>query len=525
MVLASGRIAWCPLILGCGIAWFVLNSYPMMRPGFDVWWHLGMLDAPDQADPTVFSARRIAWHHAWKQVFELLNVDDVFDRALVVHRTQFAMTATLLTLSAYLVLRVLTQQLNIQASAVWMAALFSTVIWFLMHGTYSTARGGGPDSSMVQSWPMWYSVTYQISLPLYFAATACLLYGIASNASLRWRTAALGACICFISISTLAHAAETAYFLVCLLILAPLYVQRQNLTLVALMLPGVAAATYWLAMQQSYAVPPLLVSIMDGGLDTLLAEIHRSGTYLVGSGRNRMDTAWHALHWVSLIGLVIGAAGLFLRHQSAGHRPADLRPFAFLGLTALMPAALAFPWGAGLFAQITHELLAWRFALASFLFVGLPVAALAWVEGVRWPASSGRRQLLVGSIIVLTCGGVLWLSKSQERRHPSFAYAQSMVRSLDPAKSYFGLGSEQRAALSTMAATLRSRQTKDLACTDLFTAYYLFFVEKYRDVHLPSSLEHVPGHQAPSGTDCGFPPSNPYLTSLGLHGIKTGPAP
>ena len=521
---AAGRIAWFPLMLGFGMGWFVLNSYPMMRPGFDIWWHLGMLDAPDQADPTVFSARRIAWHHAWNQVFEWLSVDDVFDRALVVHRTQLAATATLLTLSAYLVLRVLTQRLTILAPAVWTAALFSTVIWFLMHGTYSTARGGGPDSSMVQSWPMWYSVTYQISLPLYFAATACLLYGISSEAGLRWRTTALGACVCFISIGTLAHAAETAYFLVCLLLLAPLYVRRENLPWVALLLTGATAAIYWLAMRQSYAVPPLLSAIVNGGLDTLLAEIHRSGTYLVGSGRNRMDTAWHALHWASLIGLVIGAAGLFLRHQSAGHRPTDLRPFAFLGLTALMPAALAFPWGAGLFAQITHELLAWRFALASFLFVGLPVATLVWLDGLRWPATSGRRQLLMGATIMLACSAVLWLSKSQERRHPSFAYAQSLVRSLDPVRSYFGLRAEQREALSTMAATLRSRQAKSPVCTDLFTAYYLFFVERYRGVHLPSSLEHVPGYQAPGSSECGFSPSNPYLTSLGLSGIKTGPA-
>lgn len=505
--------AWFALLLGCSLVWFAVSSYPMMRPGFDVWWHLGMIEAPAQADEVLFPTRRLVWHHAWHHLFFWLNITDVFARALLIHRVQLLLTVVLLVVSAYLLLRVLTQKLKPAPSIIWTAALLSTVIWLLMHGTHSVARGGGVGASVVQSWPLWYSVTYQISLPLYFAATACVFFGVASEATLRKRIAAILCSLCLISIGTIIHAAETAYFLVCLALLALAYVRRRNFPLGALVLISGGTAVYWLASQQSYAVPALLTTFLNEGVEKASLDIMRTGAHLVNSGRNRADTGWHAMHWISLLGLLTGALLIQRLLKENGHRM-DWRPVVFVGSTALLPALLTTHLGAGLFAHVTHQYIAWRFALASLLFVGLPLGVLVFTESVYGNSSVGRRAVLVGALTVLICSVVIWLSKEYERKQPSFAYAQSLARSLNPQKSYFGLTAEQRSSLEYTVAALRTRAAPDLLCTDLFSAYYLFFVARYREVHLPSSLEHIPGYRF-SDAPCKFPLSKQHLNPPG----------
>lgn len=491
------------ILLASVLVLFALNSFPMMRPGFDMWWHMGMTEAPQSAHPRAFPASRILWHHFWHLVLNAVGLHDVFDRALLVHRTQFVATLVLLTTSAYLSLRAITHRLRLEREQIWVAAIFASVIWLLMHGTESTARGGGPGSHVVQSWIMWYSLNYQISLPFYFAATGFLLYALSAATNGRQRVLAFAMSAVLITVASLSHAAETAYFLICLCFLALLYLRGKRALGIAAALVLLGGAVLWLALGQAYIKPELFTMLTHGDHSSLLSRLESLGGSMTRHRLNRLDTGWHVLHTIALASLVLVAIlGRMSATQQGSQQGLDWRPLMLIGLTSLMPLALAFTYSAGALAMLTHLRIAWRFAFASFLFVGTPLLALLVVHQLR-TSHWMMRQLLVAGLVILMTGFGLAYSAFAEKKQPAFQFGRSLILSLSPEKTHFGLTPVQRDQLSDLATKLRARHDQSLICTDLYTAYYLFFVERYRAVHLPSALRYIPGYRS-SKLTCKF---------------------
>ena len=120
----------------------------------------------------------------------------------------------LITVGAFFSLSTLTQRNKAQDAELWVAAMFAAIIWLLMNGTASTARTGGLNSHFIQSWLVWYSINYQISLPLYFPSIGSLLYCLSETPKLIRRTTAAIYSVSCIVLATVVNAAEAAYFLV-----------------------------------------------------------------------------------------------------------------------------------------------------------------------------------------------------------------------------------------------------------------------------------------------------------------------
>jgi hypothetical protein len=171
----------------------------------------------------------------------------------------------------------------------------------------------------------------------------------------------------------------------------------------------------------------------------------------------------------------------------------------------MMPLALMLPITAGLLAMVTHLNIAWRFAFASFIFLGIPALGIA-ISLLPRRSSSIRRQLVQAGLVITTSVAAITYSYSFEEKQPSFRFASSLLSSLDREDSYFGLSEEARGQLKKIASTHRSANTETLICTDLFTAYYLFFVEHFHAVNMPTALRYVPGYQD-ADPNCEFGPS------------------
>jgi len=506
--------SFAPLaLLLLGVLAFIFKSYPMMRPGFDVWWHLGMIDAPHLANPDAFPTSRILWHHFWHKILSALEIDDIFDRALFIHRAQLLATSVLITLAAYLTLRSVLHKLAIPKIDILLSAVLATVAWFLMSGTASTARDGGPEAFFVQSWSVWYSLNYQISLPFYFAGTACILYAktAAITPSRQILAAVTGGA--FITVCTLAHAAETAYFFVCIVLLGFIFIRGKfSIRILAILLPALIFAA-WASLQQSYVKPELVGLAFSGDWTSIWKKLDYFGSILVNGKVNRMDTGWTALHSLSLILLIaIALASKFREAGDISVSGIDRRALVFVIATSLMPLALFFSLSAGLFAMMTHLYIAWRFSLASFLFVGLSLPALLYVQqsGTRFGAI--RQWVIAGITLAFISIGVA-LSYQTAKLQPSYRYLSSLKSSLNEEKSYFGLQPKQHKELSALAESLRQRNSSAPLCTDIFTAYYLFFVERYHQVALPQALEYLPGYQVDT-MGCSFNKSEATIQGL-----------
>jgi hypothetical protein len=516
----SDALRWLvPTTLFVGIVTFVMMSHPMVRPGFDVWWHLGAVDAPDRLDSSAFPTRRILWHHFWHRVFSLLQVHDHFARALVIHRTQFLVTVFALALTGYLLLRVLIRKKSVVDGSLWTAALLSAVFWLATNGTRSVAHGGGPGADVAQSWLLWYSVNYQISLPLVLLSMALLLSAVDQERSTQARWGFVIGFFAALSVATLVHVAEVVYFLLFAVLVAALYLRGRYAVVLAIALSVGGLLLAGLALNQAYAVPRLMAFVLKGDLFGALDAIQQEGELLRSTGLTRIDTGWHVLHTVSLVGLVLGI--LVWRNRGTPSQQGwqgKWKASVAVVLTAVFPLALMTNLGAGLFAFLTHTYIAWRFSLASLLFIGVPFAALALSErllshtGVIW------RQLATVGVVIAVCGLAVWGENDPERPSPSLAFGQSLARSLHPEEMYFGLNLTQQSALRALSDSLKAPPAHSVLCADIFTSYYLFFLERYRWVSLPPALEYMPGYQK-SETDCGYPADNPTLRGMGLDGV------
>ena len=475
----------------------------MMRPGFDVWVHLGLIESPHQVNPSILPVSRILWHHFWHTVLVGLGVDDLFDRALLIHRTQALLTMSLITVGAAFSLSTLVQRNRVSTAELWVAAMFAAIIWLLMNGTASTARSGGPDAHFVQSWLIWYSINYQISLPLYFSSIGALLYCLSKSADpIRRSTAAIYAVSC-IALATVVHAAETAYFLVFLGLIALVYLRGRQTWLLGGAILLLGGLVLWGATQQSYAMPAFLKLLIANDWGLMIERIHDFGQKLTKKDLNRIETGWHAMHIGSAGALGLAATLRWLNSRAeTKQNVTDWRPWMVVSLTALMPLALLSPVTAGGLALITHLQIAWRFAFASLLFIGIP--ALGLLISSNFPSERVllRQISLLATMLVFTVGTLVY-SYQFERVQPSVQFAGSLIKSLSRKESYFGLTPLERAHLKRVESMRQTSPHTTPLCTDVFTAYYLFFIEKFHNVNLPKPLKILPGYRTSDPT-CRF---------------------
>jgi hypothetical protein len=160
--------------------------------------------------------------------------------------------------------------------------------------------------------------------------------------------------------------------------------------------------------------------------------------------------------------------------------------------------------------------LAWRFTFSSLLFVGPSVAllvmAMVWPKLARWWV-----QTLLGAVLVL---GVLLASRQTETNLVSYQYARGLALSLSPEHMRFGLQPQQSEWLDKVHQQLKATPPKDLVCTDMYTAYYLFFVKDYDQVVLPTRISRFIDKKRREG-DCRFPRDGGDL----VKGLGAGPVP
>ncbi len=482
---------------------FIANSHPFMFPGYDMWWHLGNIEAAGVPGAPGYSTRYL-WHLGWYRVFEWLPDLDFWDRALLIHRLQFLLTSVLIGLSGYWVLRVIFQRAEMARGELALLAAIGVLVWMLMHGT---------SSRVVLPWVLWYSINYQIALPFSLLATAALLYAVGMPLTPARRGLMLAVCAASLAAVIGFHVAEAPYFGLSAVALACVYLRGRFWRWLPLLLPLAVAAVY-LALQFSYRMPELVRLVGAGDWALLADRIDLYGHHLVNRRSNRALTGWNTLHST---GLVLMAAALLLAWRL--RQGVGIRPMVFVLLTGLMPLALLFETSAGILAMVTYPGIAWRFSFASFLFLGIPVflgvLGLALREAPRWRLGG---QMLATVLIGLgVYGHSRWVDPVQITR----TYAVSLYQSLDPRKMYFGLSVQEQAALDAAHARLLAAAPARPICTDGFSAYYLFFLKDYRNLYMPrSNINRLATVEHPikrgSTHACRFPLDGGDLVPLGV---------
>ena len=474
------------LVLGPLFA-LVLASYPMMYPGFDIWIHMGRM---------AFGKTGVeVWYDFWREVLALLQIDNMFDRALLIHRVQVLLTVVMVSLSAYWVLLTVFQRTVVKQTTLLLQSLCAVWIWLIMHGTVSTPVGG--DRSFWQSWLLWYSVNSQIALPVYFLSAAALLLALLGGVTKRARYGLLALAFLGGLFIGKVHGGELPYLMFSAFLLILLAFKGRLIRQYLVLIFSGAVATA-LAIGLVGRLPTGLQVLKDKGFEGFLSAVLGYGDLMV-AWLNRGGNSWNFYYFMCL------AAAFLALALARQNDQIQFRPLWFVLLSSIPAMAIHAPLSAGFLAMVTYPEIAWRFSLSSFLFVALPVVSV--MVGLRFPQFMGlwRQLLLTGAV----CLATLVASYVAEPNNVAYRYTRSLFTTLSPEQVHFGLSPQSEVWLEQANQALIAEKDQGPVCADIFSAYYLYFIYQQKRMILPTSVRFHIGK-------CDFPRDGGDLKRLGL---------
>ena len=204
-------------------------------------------------------------------------------------------------------------------------AISSTLVWFTVIGTVSTFQ---------QAWIMWYSVNYQITLPILMLAISLLL-----------------------NIFIINHNDGTFYLKLSLSIL-----------LLALVYFYHAAALLFFALQNyTDRKPELIQLLINGDMNSIVDNIRKYGQYNVNGG-NRRIANWNEMYILSL--LVVIPMMLYANIKKI---LPQLKASLFVLLSLVFCFIPNFIYTAGIASLVSYAEIVNRYYFASFIHLVVPL--------------------------------------------------------------------------------------------------------------------------------------------------------
>lgn len=366
----------------------ILNSFPMMKLGFDIWDHIRYLRLAIEDPALIDTLPKKQWYLVWAYIFRSFDVTDIYTNATVIHRTQFILCCVMVYIAAKQIFSALLPlKSTIAEENNWLSsmALSSVLVWLTMIGTFSFFQ---------QAWIMWYSVNYQITLPMLFLAVSLCVNLLAIQQSREQLTLKISVVILLLIGIYAFHAAELAYLLlyfpILILCFGTQYKYKFKYVCVAVFLGVIIVA---IAVKfYTEQVPALVTYIMHGQYSKILSDINAKGTYNAVHGGNRYAANWNELYRLSVYALgILGVAELVGRLRLSvqladwfKHDQINMRVFSFLILSLMFCFIPTFKYSSGLASLITYDAIVNRFYYASFVFLAIPLTGYFLCINIRY---------------------------------------------------------------------------------------------------------------------------------------------
>ena len=140
----------------------ILFTHPFLKYPFDMFTHLIRIDK--YYEVTDIPKGREIWHFFWAKFFHFFSIpnSEIFLRAKIIHVLQTYIAFFSVFFFSKVVIRNIFKEID--KTILNYLSLWSVIIWFSIFATYS--------ENYQQVWNLWYSVNYQITLPLFWYITA-----------------------------------------------------------------------------------------------------------------------------------------------------------------------------------------------------------------------------------------------------------------------------------------------------------------------------------------------------------------
>jgi hypothetical protein len=413
---------WVLLALGL---LFVASSFPMMKLRFDIWQHIDHINAY-VFDPNANVTSRAIWLKMWAHVFRFLNIHDIFTYAIIIHRVQFLLSCAAVYFAAkqiFAALLVSDEDEGEKKKWISSLALSSMGVWLTIIGTFSFFQ---------QAWIMWYSVNYQITLPMLFLALGLSVNALTVAQSTKLVVSkALGAFALVLGIY-LFHAGELAYLVIYILIGIACFGAKFKLNwkyaLVGLVC--LSMVLYVLIRMYTDHIPALITLLVNGEYSKIMTEIQAKGKWNAIDGGNRYSANWNELYRFSVFAFFpIAVLSWFKPLQ------VNQRVLCFVGLSLVFCFIPTFQYSAGLASLISYDGIVNRYYYASMIFLILPL--LAYFIVINFKTINHPIGLL--GVVFFVMLSVLMYSKKINNEGVYFKNIQSITRSVKTMKIDIGV--------------------------------------------------------------------------------------
>jgi len=380
-----------------------------------MWDHLIAIDDFNLSE--VPGARDI-WHAFWRHLFAFLSIDqsEILLRARIIHISQTLLAFfTIYFFSKVVIRNVYTRidSLSLRYMAYW-----STLIWFTIFATFSVHYH--------HIWILWYSVNYQITLPLTWYITGLTLIILFESVSWKWKLF-YGLQIIVISRFILqAHSMEYLYYLMYLSVLFLIY-SRELYPLLKkyfyIVLPAILLILYF-AQRHQAEKSQLISYITELRFRELYREIVKQGDLLL-AGANRAGDAVNELMILALIGGLVMLITLWRRQKIGRDKEINRKMFLFIFVTSLFVLIPLDRYTGGLAAVATKMGAVNRFYYSAPLFVLLPVTIYYFLSLKSRSSRLLQLNLAIPAVILLTYAFSKFISPAHNYADNIHSFKQS----------------------------------------------------------------------------------------------------
>lgn len=354
-------VFWSIVIVGIV---FIASSYPMMKLRFDIWQHIGNIDIL-VLDPDAKIVRS-NWHATWAFFFRTLGINDIFTYATIIHRVQFIFIGIIIYYAAKLLFSALLPTIelgdgnNKSNRKQWLSslAISSVLVWFTIIGTVSTFQ---------QAWIMWYSVNYQITLPLLFLALGLVVNAISFAQNNILIVEKIFGSLVFLTLIYLYHAGELAYLVFYMPIILVCFCTKTNYKKTLISLAAVFIIVLVAARFYTDIMPGLVTLLKDGNYHVVINQINIRGAWNT-AGNNRYLANWNEMYTISVF---VAAPVALLAWTKRNY--VNQRVFLFIVLSLVFCFIPTFKYSAGIASLISYDGIVNRYYFASFVFVLVPL--------------------------------------------------------------------------------------------------------------------------------------------------------
>jgi hypothetical protein len=464
------------LLIALGLA-FVFSSFPMMRLRFDIWDHVEFIRVAVQ-DPHALDYGRKNWYLTWAYVFRLMGANDIFTFATTIHRTQFILSCILIyTAAKQIYSALLPLKASIRDQNNWLSslALSSVLVWLTIIGTFSFFQ---------QAWIMWYSVNYQITLPMLFLSLGLMVNVLAMEQTSR--QVVLKSCMALSLLLGvyLFHAGELAYLVFYIPILVVCFGSKYSYkTKNVLLLIFVVIVVLYIAISfYSDHIPALVTHLKKREFTKILTEINAKGTWNAINGGNRYAANWNELYSLSVyLFALIGVAGLVTKFKlvtsnSIGNFNLNVnkRVLSFLLLSLVFCFIPTFKYTSGLASLISYDGIVNRYYFASFVFMAIPLAGYLGVAHIK---NIGQPMVLI-VLVILLMTATFFYSKIKKREGVYYQNVMSIANSVESGKINIEVSDVdiENIRVQLNAAEKIYKQDKFMYCGTFESAYVAYYI-------------------------------------------------